>query len=304
MVLNSLFPVFTLIAMGAALKHWHLTSAEFLKTADRLVYFIFFPALLFWKIGGAPAAAGLSGPFYLAAALAVLLIYLVSLGYIRWRVPDFQAGTFSQSCYRFNTYIGMAIIINALGEEGVRQFGLLIGFLIPMINVLAVSTLTWYAGGPTTVKARLRQAGRAMISNPLIIACVAGLLYSRTLGGFPTFFNNTLGLMAAITLPLALLSIGGALTFAGLRDHWGPSLAGTVFKLVLLPLTGWGLFRWMGIDGLDLQIGMIFFALPTSPAIYVLSSQLKSDTHLASAVIVLSTALSFVSLTIVLTAFG
>ena len=304
MVLNSLFPVFTLIAMGAALKHWHLTSAEFLQTADRLVYFIFFPALLFWKIGGAPAAAGFNGPFYLAAALAVMLIYLLSLGYIRWRVSDFQAGTFSQSCYRFNTYIGMAIIINALGEEGVRQFGLLIGFLIPIINVLAVSTLTWYAGGPLSGKTRLRQAGRAMVSNPLIIACVAGLLYSRTVGGFPTFFNNTLGLMAAITLPLALLSIGGALTFAGLRDYWGPSLAGTFFKLVLLPSTGWGLFRWMGIDGLDLQIGMIFLALPTSPAIYVLSSQLKSDTRLASAVIVLSTALSFVSLTIVLTVFG
>ena len=54
MVLNSLFPVFTLIAMGMALKHWQLTTTEFLKTADRLVYFIFFPALLFWKIGGSP----------------------------------------------------------------------------------------------------------------------------------------------------------------------------------------------------------------------------------------------------------
>jgi predicted permease len=303
MVLNSLFPVLVLIAMGATLKQWHLTTAEFLKAADRLVYFIFFPALLFWKIGGAPAAGGFNGPFYLAAALAVLLIYLVSLVYIRWRVPAFQAGAFSQSCYRFNTYIGMAIVINAFGEAGVRQFGILIGILIPIINVLAVSTLTWYAEG-SAAGGRLRQAARAMVSNPLIIACVVGLLYSHTVGGFPQFVDNALGLMAAITLPMALLSIGGALTLAGLRDYWQPALSGTFFKLVLLPITGFSLLRWMGITGQELQIGMIFFALPTSPAIYVLSSQLKSDTQLASAAIVLSTLLSFVSLTIVLTVFG
>ena len=108
MVLNSLFPVFAIVAMGMAFKHWRLTSAEFLKTADRLVYFFFFPALLFWKIGGTPPSPATSGHFYLAAALAVVIIYLVSLGYICWRVPAYQAGTFSQSCYRFNTYIGMA----------------------------------------------------------------------------------------------------------------------------------------------------------------------------------------------------
>lgn len=304
MVLNSLFPVLVLIAMGAALKHGQLTSRDFLKTADRLIYFIFFPALLFWKIGGTPATAGFNGAFYLAAALAVLLIYLLSLAYIRWRIPDFQAGTFSQSCYRFNTYIGMAIIINAFGEEGVRRFGLLIGFLIPIINVLAVSTLTWYAEGSALGMARFRQAARAMVSNPLIIACLVGLLYSRSVGGFPLFVDNALGLMAAITLPMALLSIGGALTLAGLHDYWQASLSGAFFKLVLLPVVGWGLFRWMGIHGQELHIGMIFFALPTSPAIYVLSSQLKSDTRLASAAILVSTMLSFVSLTIVLTVFG
>ncbi|MBL0712277.1 MAG: AEC family transporter [Desulfosarcina sp.] len=304
MVLNSLFPVFALIAIGMVFKHWQLTTTDFLKTADRLVYFIFFPALLFWKIGGSPPSPTASGHFYLAAALAVLLIYLVSLAYICWRVPAFQAGTFSQSCYRFNTYIGMAIVINALGEEGVRQFGILIGFLIPTINVLAVSTLTWYSGRHTTGAKRIRQAIRAMMSNPLIIACVTGLIYSRAVGRFPVFIHNALGLMAAITLPLALLSIGGTLTLTGLRKHWGQSLVGAVFKLVVLPLTGWTLFLLMGVGGLDLKIGMIYLALPTSPAIYVLSSQLNSDTQLASAAIVLSTALSFISLTIVLTVFG
>jgi len=304
MVLNSLFPVFVLIAMGMALKHWHLTHTDFLKTADRLVYFIFFPALLFWKIGGSPPSPTINGPFYLAVALAILCIYLGSLVYICWRVPAFQAGTFSQNCYRINTYIGMAIVINALGSEGARSFGILIGFLIPMNNILAVATLTWFADGHATSARRIRQAAQAMISNPLILACLSGLIYSRTVGTFPTFVHNSLALMAGMTLPMALLSIGGALNPTGIRDNWKLALVSACFKLVALPLVGWMLLRWMDIGGLDLQIGMIYFALPISPATYVLASQLKSDTKLTSATIVLSTALSMVPLAIVLTVFG
>lgn len=304
MVLNSLFPVFALIALGMALRHWQLTTTDFLKTADRLVYFIFFPTLLFWKIGGSPAQETLNGDFYLATALAVLLIYAASLAYIHWRVPDFQAGAFSQSCYRFNTYIGMAIIINAFGEEGARQFGILIGFFIPIHNILAVATLTWYARGQAAGTTRVGQTVRAMVSNPLIIACVAGLIYSRTVGGFPLFLHNALGLMAAITLPLALLSIGGGLTLRGIRDYWHPSLAGACFKLVALPLVG-GMLLWLSdVSDLEFKIGMIFFALPISPATYVLSAQLHSDTRLASAAIVVTTALSVIPLALFLTIWG
>ena len=304
MVLNSLLPVFALIAMGMALKHWHLTSTDFLKTADRLVYVICFPALLCWKIGGAPPTPAANGEFYLAVALAIFCIYLGSLAYICWRVPAFQAGTFSQNCYRFNTYVGMAIVINALGGDGARSFGILIGFLIPMNNILAVTTLTWYADGHATGAGRIRQTAQAMIANPLILACVGGLIYSRAVGSFPTFVDNGLGLMAGMTLPMALLSIGGALDPAGIRDHWKLSLVSAIFKLVALPLVGWMLLRWMGVGGLDLQVGMIYFALPISPATYVLASQLKSDTRLTSATIALTTALSIIPLAIVLTVFG
>jgi predicted permease len=304
MVLNSLFPVFALIVLGMALKRWQLTTADFLGISDRLVYYIFFPALLFWKIGGTPPSSTISGHFYLAAVLATLLIYLVSLAYIGWRVPAFQAGTFSQSCYRFNTYIGMAIILNALGDDAVRQFGLLIGCFIPINNILSVVTLTWFADGRATVGQRIRQTAGAMLTNPLIIACLGGLIYSHAGGRLPIFVHNTLGLMTAITLPMALLSVGGGLTLTGIRDYWAPSLMGAFFKLAALPLTGWALFRWLGVSGLNLQIGMIFLALPISPATYVLSSQLKSDTRLASATIAISTALSFIPLVIVLTVFG
>lgn len=303
MVLQSLIPVFALIALGTGLKRAGLTDTAFLARSDRLVYYAFFPALLFWKIGGAAPRHDLDWRFLAAMILAVLTIYALSLAFIRWRVTDFQAGTFSQSCYRFNTYVGMAVVLNALGEEGVRQFGILIGLAIPIINVLAVSTLIWFSGRPVSGKERLRLTGRALVANPLILACVAGLVYSRLVGGFHPVAANTLGLMAAITLPLALLSIGGALTLESVRGYLPQSVAAAVFKLVALPLAGWGYLHLLAVTGLTLKVGMIFCALPTSTAIYVLSSQLGSDTRLAAATIALSTVLSFVSLSVVLAAF-
>jgi malonate transporter len=301
MILNNLFPVFALLLFGHLLKRLGLTHDAFLKTADRLIYYIFFPAMLFWKIGAA-ASDQIGDPgLYKAAVCAVISVYVISSLYIKiFSVPAFQAGSFSQSCYRFNTYIGMAVILNALGEEGALQFSLLIGLIIPIINILAVSTLSWYSESKVSLLQRVRLTAKALISNPLIIACLAGITYWKLIGGFPVFIDNTFRLASFVTLPLALLSIGGALTLGGMKNHLRLSLIACMFKLVLLPITGYLFLQLFNATALPFKVGMIYFTLPTSTALYILSSQLSSDTQLASAAIALSTMLSFISLSVAL----
>ncbi|MDF1591770.1 MAG: AEC family transporter [Desulfobacterales bacterium] len=300
MVLQSLFPVFALIALGVLLKHFSLTNDAFLKTSDKLIYFIFFPMMLFWKIGGAAATSAIDWKFCAAAICAVLGVYILSTAFINFKVTPFQAGSFSQSCYRFNTYIGMAIVMNALGEEGVRRFGVLIGFLIPIINLMAVSTLIWFSAGQFTKRQRVRFTLKALVSNPLILACFAGIAFSQAGLSFPVFLNNTFNLTSMVTLPLALLSIGGVLNLKSLQGNFKLSLTAALFKLLVLPGVGYFFMKLFGVTDLSFRVGMVYFALPTSTALYVLSAQLHSDTELASAAIVLSTILSFVSLTVAL----
>ncbi len=304
MILNNLFPVFALIGLGSLLKHMHLTGESFLRSSDRLVYFIFFPAMLFWKIGSSPSVDNSATDLIAAAICAVAAVYLIGAACLKlFNVSTFTAGSFSQSCYRFNTYVGMAVIMNALGETGVAQFGILIGFIIPIINVLAVSTLIWYSGKTIDARERVRITLRALISNPLIIGCLAGLAYSRVVGVFPIFIDNTFRLSALVALPLALLSIGGTLTLKNLKEHLGQAFLGSTIKLLVLPVVGWFFLRTFDASPLSLQVGMLFFTLPASPAIIVLSSQLNSDTEFASAAIVLSTLLSFFSMSAVLLIF-
>ena len=298
MVFSSLFPVFALLLMGHLLKRFGLTNEAFLNTSDRLIYFIFFPMLLFWKIGGAETGGGISWDLCLVGIIAIGVIYLVSAVAMKvFNVSAFKAGTFSQSCYRFNTYIGMAIVYNALGDEGVKHFGILIGFVIPFINVLAVSTLIWYSGERITLKNRIRVTLREIVTNPLIIGCLTGLLYARFINAFPVFLDNAFSLSAAIALPLALLSIGGSLTMKSLKGNLRLSTVAAAIKLLLLPVVGYVLLVFFQVSGVPFKVGMIYFTLPASASIYVLSAQLNSDTDLASAAIVLSTILSFFSLT-------
>ncbi|MBU0462121.1 MAG: AEC family transporter [Proteobacteria bacterium] len=296
-VLNAIFPIFALLLLGNLLKHFNITNDTFLKTSDKLVYFIFFPVMLFWKIGSSTPDKGISANLCLAAILAVVIVYLLSLAVIQlFNISNFQAGTFSQACFRFNTYIGMAIVMNTLGESGIRYFGILIGFAIPIINVLAVSTLIWYSGQKGSPMQHLKYLLKALISNPLILGCAAGLFFSRFQLSFPVFIDNTFTLMTAVTMPLALISIGGALTLKGLKHNTKISFIASLVKLLILPLIGFLLLKSFSITGIPFKAGMIFFALPTATSIYILSAQLNSDTQLASAAIMLSTLLSIISL--------
>ncbi len=299
LVFSSLFPVFSLLLLGCLLKQMKFTNDLFLKLSDRLVYFIFFPALLFWKIGSAETGDFINWDLCLAVVMSIAIIYIISaLALKLFNISDYKAGSFSQSCYRFNTYIGMAIVFYAYGEAGVQHFGILIGIAIPFINVLAVSTLIWYSGKTTASGSRLSIFFKEILTNPLVLACAAGLLYARTLGSFPVYIENTLRLMSAVALPLALISIGGALTLKSLKGNLAIASIASIIKLVFLPLVGFGILTVLQVSGLPLKVGIIFLTLPTSASIYVLSSQLNSDTELASAAIVLSTILSFVSLSI------
>lgn len=303
-ILNSLFPVFALILLGTLLKRAGLTDEAFLKKVDRLVYFILFPILLFWKIGGSRGILEESLAYCTVAFIAVTIIFFLStLFIVAGKVGDFQAGTFSQSCYRFNTYVGMAVALTVLGEKGVQYFGILIGILIPIINVMAVSILVWYSKKREAPQKQLLNTLKAIGTNPLFLACVAGMIYAHLVGFFPTTIDNTLKLLSMATLPLALISIGGMLTLKSVRKYMGLALTACLFKLVLLPGIGYFLLKAMHVTGIPFQVSMLFFVLPTSPAMYVLSSQLNSDTALASATIFLSTVLSFFTLSAALLLF-
>ena len=260
--------------------------------------------MLFWKIGAPASPTPIDWKLSLAVLSAVLGTHMASLVFVKTtRVGNFKVGSFSQCCYRFNSYVGIAVILIALGDEPVRQFAVMIGVAIPFINFLAVSTLIWHSGNSYHTYKKIRLVFKAALSNPLILACLAGILYSKLQLPFPEFADNTFHLLSLITLPMALISIGGSLNLAQIKGHLKMALFATMFKLLFLPAAGYVFLRVYGVSPIPFKVGMIYFALPTSTAAYILSSQLQSDVDLAAASILISTLFSIFSLSLVLAVF-
>jgi len=304
-ILDNVLPVFVLIALGQVLMRTGLAGAGFFQTSDRLVYYIFFPALLFWKIGAAGRDLHFPPDLAVAVLACIVAAWLVTLLYARAAgLAPFVAGTFSQVSYRFNTYIGMAVVLSAFGEEGVSRFGIIISMAIPVINILAVSTLIWFGQDRAALGARLVTLAKSLALNPLILACVVGILWARLGPPLPAFVTQSLALVSAITLPMALLSVGSSLAWDKLGGRLGPTLVACGIKLVFMPLAGLALLGLLGADQTSVAVAMVFFALPTATSSYILASQMNSDADLAGAAIVASTLLSFLSLSAVLSWWG
>lgn len=300
-IVNTILPLFALMLLGRGLKSVGLVTDSFFKTSDRLVYYVFFPIMMFWKLGGAAPGEDMSLGLCLATLIGDLFIFCaIVLGVKPLEISRFQAGSFVQTGVRFNSYMGMAVVMNALGDEGMRHFSLLSGCVIPVINVLCVSTLIWYSDLDLDAREKALYFFKALISNPLILGCLAGIGFAYTGWGFPRFAHNTFSMVTAITLPMALMSIGANLRFRGITDHLRAACWGSVYKLILFPLVGFILLQAFHVTGTAFTTGMVFFCLPTATSTYVLSGQLHSDTDLASVSIMVSTLLSAIPLSLAL----
>jgi predicted permease len=304
MVINSLIPVFTLILAGGLLRKFKLIGARFTETADRLVYFVFFPALLFLKIGQQQEFSQALWPLWGATVCALAVMFGFSILAARLlHLERRSIGAFSQCCYRANTYVGMAVVIAAMGEQMAGPFGIYLGLMIPVINVLAVITMVWYSEMTLPAGKRLAWTVRSLVANPLILASLAGLGYAGLFSGFPVTIENLLTLTAAASLPLALISIGSAISLSALKGRLQATLTAAGIKVFVFPLLGYGFMRLWTVTGVELQMGMLFFALSVAPSTYVLVSQLHGDAALAAAVIAFSTLVSFFSLSLVMWVF-
>ena len=141
---------------------------------------------------------------------------------------------------------------------------------------------------------------RPILTNPLLLSGLSGLLVAQLGWTLPGVLDRTLELLGGAAVPIALLCIGGSLTTARLvgRRSWIVSAA--AFKVVVAPLLVWGLVRSAGLGAIELRIAVVFASTSTAAAAYVMARQMDGDEALASGSIALSTVLSAISLAVAL----
>ena len=294
-LLLALWPLFALIVVGFYLRRWDFPNEAFWPGAERLNYFILFPALLLSSLASAP----LDNPALPRLALAVLLglgiawLALLLLRRLRgW--PAGRFGAFSQGALRFNTYLGLAAVGSLYGQAGLTLAALMLALMVPTVNVLSVWSLTAERG------VSARSLLLPILKNPLILACLGGALINLSGLGLPGGSERLLGLLAAASLPLGLLCVGAALKPEQLGGEI-PALAwNSGLRLLAMPLLAWAVAFSLQLPPMESSVLVLFFALPTAPTAYVLTRQLGGDSHLMAGIITLQTLLAAASLPLLL----
>ena len=307
---GAVMPIILIVAVGYILKRIGFMTESFSLAANRLVFYVFLPCMLFLGVYKIEDVGGISLGFVGYALLAELCVVLVSFAVItlRCKARD-RKGVLLQAAFRSNyALIGIPLAQALAGEEGVAVASLLSVVFVPAINVLSVIVLSVYGNGETRPSAG--RIARDIAKNPLIISVLTGvgmlgiraLLESR--GIYFRFSDVTavydaVEYLSAMATPMALLVLGARFEFSAVSELKREILLGTLLRTVAAPAIGIGgayLFFRSGFTGAHFAAFVCAFATPVAVASVPMSQEMGGDSRLAGQLVVWTTAVSALTL--------
>lgn len=288
-MIAALAPVFAVILLGYALCRLRFPGEAFWPLAERITYFVLFPALLINKLSTASFDAEASA--MAAAIVGTGLVTALALLVLRRRL-GFDGPAFSsifQGSIRVNTYVGLAGAAAMFGDTGIALSAVALFVIVAQNNLMCVPVLARYGAKPEGSSSGLVAE---LMHNPLILGCVAGFALNASNLPLPEAFHETLALVGRAALPMGLLAVG-----AGMRPgHIGQQACGiavaSAMKLVVFPLLALGFCAALGVTGPALTVAILFCALPTATSSYILARQMGGDTMLMATTITVQTMIS------------
>ena len=264
-----LLPDFGLILLGWALYRLMNLGDPFWSALEKLVYFVLFPALLFNALARTRIDFAVAAPLLASGAAAVACG--IVLGGLARPLFGHDSSAFAsrfQCAFRFNSYIGLAVLGKLHGAAGLTAMGLLIGAMVPLVNIASVWML-----------ARHGKLGvcREMLRNPLILATLAGFLFSRSGLTLPDVAASFLGRLGEAAIALGLLAVGAALKLRGSSGSHAASAYLLAVKLLAVPAAAWLAASSLGLRGVYFDTAILFAALPTATSAYILTVRMGGD---------------------------
>ncbi|TVP52634.1 MAG: AEC family transporter [Halomonas sp.] len=293
-ITGALGPLFLLILLGAVFGYGRWPNEAFWPQLERLIYFVLFPAMLVGTLATADVSQVPVGRLAL-----VLLGAMALFGVLLWRLRDWLRLTPAaftsvfQGAVRFNTYVGVAGAAALHGSLGATTAAVAVALMVPVVNVMCVAS---FVAAGTLGGASVGKSAMALIKNPLILACLAGIGLNVTGLGLPGWSQDTVELLGRAALPLGLVAVGVALRPAALLRIDRGVLATNSVKLLLMPALVLALTWVLQLDSVSRDVALLFAALPTATSAYILARQLGGDAELMAAIITGQTLLAMITL--------
>ena len=296
-------PVFALIGLGAAAIRLRLLDAGAVRGMSDFVFYLAMPSLLLRAMVTAPPLRLLdvAGSFIAGALLLFAAAALLSRVVLRARIST--AGVFALNAVFGNTVmLGVPIIDSAFGAEGLAYLLAIVAFhaalLLPLATILIEAD-----GGPAGQRRPadvLRAVLPGLLRNPVVMVIVAALAWRTTGLGLAAPVDRLLHLLGAAGPPLALFCLGATLPkpegLKGLRDV---ALA-SALKLLVMPALVAGLAWLAGVRGVAFSVVVLAAAMPTGANAFLLARRFGTMMEASASTVVVSTALSLLTLTALL----
>jgi predicted permease len=286
---NIVAPVFLIILLGYFLKRIGVINENFVAITSKFVFNVSLPAFIFMKISHIDLTAVLDMGQIIFIYGGTLFVYFTIWIIASLFIKDGRdLSVFVQGAYRSNyAIVGLAIIANLFGDEGLGKASLILAFLLPVYNVLAVVILT--VPMRKINKLNLGSTVQEIILNPLIIAVIISLPFSYFKLELPSMLLTTGNFLADVALPLALIGIGGSLNIENIKRASTLAFSSSILKLIVVPVILTYCAYLFGYRAMDLGIMFVLFSCPTAIVSFIMAEAMGCNSRLAGNIVVIST---------------
>ena len=299
--INATLPIFLVMILGWWLKKINFLSDEFVAVADKLVFKVALPVLVFQDIAEANLSEDFDWKFVLFCFLGTCIFFGLTWILAELLIKDKSLiGSFVQGSFRGSAAIlGIAFAENIYGNSGLVP--MMIVASIPLFNIFSVIVLIRSANaGETDKKVVVKKTIKGILTNPIIIGIFAGVPFALMDVQFPVIVSKAMTSVANMSTPLALVAIGAGFSTGAALAKWKLTAVASVIKLVLIPGIFLPVAIAMGFRDEELVALLILTGAPTTVSSYIMAKNMGNDGDLASGIVVMTTLLSSVTLTIII----
>lgn len=303
-----ILPDFLVVVLGAALARGLGWGREFWSKAEKLVFYVLFPPLLFTSISNSKLLLGESTHF-LAVGIGAMMMGVLVAWAIRLlfrKTDDVTHASIFQCGFRFNTYIGFSICQRVFDESGFALLALLIAFWVPISNAIAVTAIARAVArrdGEKTGASAGKTAGRfaalkAVAENPLIIATILGLIFNIMGWRLPMAASAFLDHLGDASLAVGLLCVGAGMRLTGIKDDLPLLATCVVERMLVLPAIALAAGFVFDLNPTAHAVLLLFAALPTSQTCYVMTTSMGGNGPMVANLTSLQTLAAMATLTL------
>lgn len=292
--INAVAPMTILMALGVFLNWRKMFTREFFLQANKLSFRILLPVMLFCNIYDcSEQVKNFDWNYVLVSVGGVFVAFILLMILIPKLVKDkTQIGPVIQGIYRSNFLVfGTPVVTNMFGEGELWTTSMLMPFIIPVFNILAVLALTWYVSDERGTR-RLRDTAIGVFKNPLIVGAILSYLVILSGVKIPNLLYKSLKDIKSMGTPLALIALGGTLTFSSMKRNAKLLIGTAVGKLLIMPVLILVPALIMGYRGSTVGALLSLAGSPTAVSSYVMAQQTGNDGDLAGQIIAVTTIFS------------